>query len=259
MSQKNETGGKFARFFEEKGFYIILFLCVVAIGIAGYVFLIPSEDTTTNDMINRDTLTMNQPETEDSLPLPVSGTTPSDETETVDSEPEPESDTAASGTNWYSVPSSVKNGSTNKPVLPEKKTEPTFFVNPVPGELLNAFSGSELVYNRTMEDWRTHNGVDLAAFDGEKVCSIASGTVTSVSHDTYHGTRVEIDHGNGMLSVYTGLMEQAGVTQGQSVNAGDIIGAVDANALFEVSQPVHLHLEILQNGVYVDPMTIIPG
>ena len=30
----------------------------------------------------------------------------------------------------------------------------------MPGRVLNAFSGDELVYNKTLGDWRTHNGID---------------------------------------------------------------------------------------------------
>ena len=31
---------------------------------------------------------------------------------------------------------------------------------------MQAFSGDELVFNDTMKDWRTHNGMDLAGAAG---------------------------------------------------------------------------------------------
>ena len=45
MNENPKEASKFSRFFEEKGFYIILFLCVAAIGIAGYVLFFDPANT----------------------------------------------------------------------------------------------------------------------------------------------------------------------------------------------------------------------
>ena len=48
-----------------------------------------------------------------------------------------------------------------------------------------------------MQDWRTHNGIDIAATAGQAVASIADGTVTAIYEDDYLGTTVVLSHGNG--------------------------------------------------------------
>lgn len=43
---------------------------------------------------------------------------------------------------------------------------PHLVVTPLRGDVLTAFSMEELVYSPTLGDWRTHNGVDIAAQPG---------------------------------------------------------------------------------------------
>ena len=77
----------------------------------------------------------------------------------------------------------------DQPKNEEKQdTAPTFFVRPVSGEVLRDYSGDELVYDRTMGDWRTHNGVDFLAADGALVCAVADGVIEDVYRDEYYGT-----------------------------------------------------------------------
>ena len=40
-------------------------------------------------------------------------------------------------------------------------------------QVLNSYSGDELVYSKTLGDWRTHNGVDYAASRGAEVTASA--------------------------------------------------------------------------------------
>ena len=112
---------------------------------------------------------------------------------------------------------------------------------------------TELVYDRTMGDWRTHNGADFAATTGEIVMAIADGTVTEVSHNAFYGTCIVISHGGGMESRYYGLAGQATVSVGDPVKAGETIGSVDTGCHFESLEPVHLHVELSIDGKYVNP------
>ena len=50
-----------------------------------------------------------------------------------------------------------------------------------------------LVYNPTLEDWRIHNGLDIAAQEGTSVLAASSGTVLSVKDDALMGTTVTLD------------------------------------------------------------------
>ena len=140
-----------------------------------------------------------------------------------------------------------------------RAAKPGYWVAPVPGKVLASFSGDELVYDRTMSDWRTHNGTDFAVSDGDRVLAVADGTVQDIYTDEYYGTSILLTHSGGLQTVYTGLSAAPAVIVGQTVAAGDLLGTVDASCLFENALPVHLHVEMLENGRRIDPMSLIPA
>ena len=129
------------------------------------------------------------------------------------------------------------------------------FVLPVNGKIFSAFSGDELVYNRTLDDWRTHNGVDVSAAPGDAVKSGADGTVKAVYEDGMLGTVVEIEH-DGFTAKYCGLAKGTYVKQGDSVSQGQTIGTVGETAM-EILEESHIHLEIIKNGENVNPDTVL--
>ena len=68
----------------------------------------------------------------------------------------------------------------NTPVVAEA---PRLIVSPLNGQVVEAFSVDQLVYSETLGDWRTHDGVDIAAAQGTSVLAASSGTVVSVTDD----------------------------------------------------------------------------
>ncbi|HPE16042.1 MAG TPA: M23 family metallopeptidase [Oscillospiraceae bacterium] len=130
---------------------------------------------------------------------------------------------------------------------------------PVPGEVQKKFSMESLLYSQTMRDWRTHSGIDLSASVGTSVKAVSGGVVDAVYQDDMMGTCVVIEHANDVKSLYANLAEQPAVKVGDRVSTGDVIGAVGDTALFESSDPSHLHLEIYKDGEAVDPETILPA
>lgn len=132
-------------------------------------------------------------------------------------------------------------------------------VLPVNGEVLNPFSGGELVKSATTGIWQTHNGVDLAASIGDSVVSMAAGTVQSVKNDALWGVCVTIDHGAGLVSRYCGLAADVTVSEGDTITGGTVLGAVGSTAEAESAEPSHLHFEVLQNETYIDPIVKING
>ena len=133
---------------------------------------------------------------------------------------------------------------------PQKK-----FILPVDGKIFARFSGDELVYNRTLDDWRTHNGIDISARPGDRVKAGADGLVKQVYDDGMLGTVVEIDH-NGFTARYCGLAPSAFVKAGDSVTQGQSVGTVGETAM-EISEESHIHLEIIRGGVAVNPDTLL--
>lgn len=139
----------------------------------------------------------------------------------------------------------------------QTKAEVRKYTIPVNGEILQEFSGEELVKNNTTGAWQTHNGTDIAAAQGDEVRAMASGTVTDVYDDPLWGTVVEIDHGEGIKARYCGLNKGLNVEKGNSVSAREVIGAVGGTADVESSMESHLHLEVTRNDRFVDPIDVI--
>ena len=129
------------------------------------------------------------------------------------------------------------------------------FILPTNGKIFAAFSGDELVYNRTLDDWRTHNGVDISAAPGDAVKAGADGTVANVYEDGMQGTVVVINH-DGFTARYCGLAKATYVKAGEKVTQGQTIGTVGEVAM-EVLEESHIHLEIEKNGKTVNPDTVL--
>lgn len=133
------------------------------------------------------------------------------------------------------------------------------FICPVNGTLIKNYSADIPVFSLTMEDYRVHCGVDIAADAGTKVLAAANGTVSKVYYDPMMGQTVEISHAGGYVTVYKNLGTSIplGIEEGASVTAGDLIGYVGDTALVEISDSPHLHLEMQNNGDNTDPLSRI--
>ncbi len=95
-----------------------------------------------------------------------------------------------------------------------------------------------------------HWGQDFAAACGTRVFAADAGVVRAVGwHPWGGGNRVEIDHGNGLITTYNHL-EGIGVKKGQSVQAGELIAKVGTTGS---STGCHLHFETILNGKHTDP------
>lgn len=127
---------------------------------------------------------------------------------------------------------------------------------PVAGTLLKEFSGSSLVYCKTLGDWRVHQGMDIACSEGAKIYSCTAGTVASISEDSRYGTTVCVRCDDETMIYYCGLDKNVTVTAGEAVDAGHQLGVVGIVPC-EVSDGTHLHMMVMRSGEYVDPRTII--
>ena len=241
-------------FFEGKGFYIALFLCVAAIGISGYYLftgLFPQSAGTTPP----ETLTAvsGQAEMEREGGFPSAMQSPSEDTEAEEAGQETAAEETAGA-------ASGETG-TAPPQLPdppdEEKAASTAYVWPVQGEVQREFSLEVFAYDDTMGDWRTHDGLDLAAEVGAPVCACAAGTVSQVREDDMMGMTVTIDHENGIQSVYANLAESVNVQEGSAVEAGTVIGTVGTSAISESASPAHLHFAMAEYGVSIDPLNYL--
>lgn len=134
----------------------------------------------------------------------------------------------------------------------EKVADPEFMM-PVEGEILREYAKDSLVYSTTLDEWITHNGIDIIAEKTTVVKASAEGTVKSIKNDPRYGLTVVIEHVNGFKTVYSNLLTAEFIEEGEQVKQGQTIGTVGNTATFEIADESHLHFEILKNDEYVDP------
>ncbi len=208
---------KFRKFMSGKGYYIALILCAVAIGISGYLYYRNADETKKTDK----NVSVSATGDNTSGDVAVVGTQP------VTGQPDP----------------------TN----PTTVTKPLQTASPVEGETVMVYAIDQLSYNPTTRDWRTHNGVDIAAQEGTPVCAAAAGTVYTVYEDETMGTTVVIRHDSGYVTCYSSLDKDVSVAVGDTVELGQKIGTVGDTALLENAIGEHVHFSVTCNDEPVDP------
>lgn len=164
---------------------------------------------------------------------------------------------AAESSSSKAEESSRRDDGTSSLISDDIKTQPN--VMPVNGDIINPFSDGELVKDSTLGVWRTHDGVDIKADVGTPVKSMNKGTVTEVKEDPLWGFCVTIDHGSGITGYYCSLSKAVNVTEGERVNAGQVIGAVGDTAECEAAELSHLHFALKRNNGWIDPIGFIDG
>ena len=139
----------------------------------------------------------------------------------------------------------------------EKNEVKVEFEAPVKGEILREFAKDTLVFSNTLQEWITHNGVDIKADKTTVVKAAAAGTVASIKNDPRFGLTVIINHDNGYKTIYSNLLSAEFVVKGEKVEKGQSIGTVGNSSSFEISDDYHLHFELIRDNEYLDPVIYI--
>ncbi|MFD1203814.1 MULTISPECIES: M23 family metallopeptidase [Sporosarcina] len=110
-----------------------------------------------------------------------------------------------------------------------------------------------LVFNQT---YLTNKGLSISV-DGQpfEVVAALSGTVEEVVIDEFRGSEVTISHADGMTTIYgslTGIL----VKEGDQVLQGDPIGTATSNE-WNAKAGTHLHFQVLQDGVPINPRSLL--
>lgn len=134
--------------------------------------------------------------------------------------------------------------------------KPLSFAKPIEGEVLKLYSIDKVIYSKTLELWKTHDGIDIKANIGTTVKSIEKGIVEKVYEDAFLGMTVVIDHGQGYKSSYSNLATNTNVKVKQSVIKGQKIGTISNTAIGEIKDEPHLHFMLFKNNEITDPSSI---
>ena len=98
-----------------------------------------------------------------------------------------------------------------------------------------------------------HRGTDIPAPEGTPILAAHSGTVLVSGWNDSYGNQVLLDNGAGLSTRYA-HMTQTAVIAGEVVTAEQVIGYVGNTG---DSTGFHLHFEVMQNGVRVNPMDMV--
>ena len=232
-------------FMAGKGFYIVLLLCVTALGASGYYLFSGLGEEPPKPVSGQATVVLTPAPTQAPLPTP-SPVPPA----TATPRPMPTAEPIPEATpQVLTTPDPAEGAST---------ATDSVFTWPVKGEVLRSWSVETLNYDKTMGDWRTHDGVDIAATPGAQVMAPAGGTVSDLYTDDLMGTTVVILHADGVMSACSNLAVVPTVEIGDLVRTGDVIGSVGKTAIAESAEAAHLHLSMTKDGESVDPLSYLP-
>ncbi len=126
-------------------------------------------------------------------------------------------------------------------------------IKPVDGNIVKPFAYDTLVYMKTLNQWSTHPGVDIAADLGADVVAALPGEVLECTKDSMLGNCVKVQSANDVVCLYAGLMSIEDIQKGDQVEAGELIGQVGNTAASEIAEDPHLHFEVTQKGTPTNP------
>ena len=263
MNEKKSFFHRVGNFMAGKGFYIVLFACVAVICVSAWMLLFAgksdynpdagepsgiiedySGDYTAPAMVETEIPEAPEEIPEDNADEPIS--TDADNSGQAEGAENSEQDNDIDSGDDDEEPA-VSDGA------------PSAFVWPVNGVIEVGFSIDELVYSKTMADWRTHSGIDIESEIGTKVHSVADGVVEDVYNDDMFGTTVVIKHSGGLCSIYSNLASQPTVSVGDFIAMGSVIGSVGDTAIAESGEVMHLHFGMMLDGKPVNPGEYLPG
>lgn len=238
---------RFRSFMRDKGFYIGLVACIVAAGASSFWAI--------RRMMHRLDGEQKPPQGyQEEIPWEAPQVRVEQKTPDVPVQPKPSQ-----------TPSQQQPSSSGQPAQQQVPQDSgadagpaaASFVQPVSGAICAEYSGDELVYNETLGDWRTHNGVDISCAADAQVKACKAGEVKAVYEDGNWGRVVEVES-DGVVFRYAGLDKNIAVKPGDQVTAGEALGKIGEVGCESTVGP-HLHFETLKGGVYTDPMEFLRG
>lgn len=117
---------------------------------------------------------------------------------------------------------------------------------PIIGPITSSFGEREDPING---EGAFHPGVDIGATFGAPVRATASGIVEVAAMVSGYGREIQINHGNGIDTLY-GHLSGFAVTPGEQVSIGEVIGYVGVSGR---STGPHLHYEVRIHNIPVNP------
>lgn len=246
---------KKGHFWNGKGFYLALTLVIAGAAMASFLAI----DSMMTKLQPESTAPQTHIDGEETTPWDGKSTPTEKKQEDVPvtSSSSAQPSASSSSSNSASSQEQPQPSATEQPASAEQPVpQGPRYISPMNGQVLQAFSGDELVYNQTLEDWRTHNGLDLQGLQNDNVASPMKATVVKVDKDDpLWGGLVELQGEDGIIVRLCGL-DSVYVQKGQALEQGAAVGLLGTIPC-EGALERHLHVECLQDEKYVDPAPLL--
>ena len=244
MNETDERMDRFRLFFRNNGFYVVLVLCLLVVGVAIALLAWPKQTDKTAEAPNED------------APIVIVGQSNDERLSEALTAPTAAPVMPTLAPKPTAIPTLTPVPATPEPTAKHASTSEKA-APPVQGEVIFGYAVDKLLYSVTLDQWTTHDAVDIAADAGTEVKCVFSGTVERVSKDDALGYTVVVQHANGKSTLYGNLSETVRVRPGDRVSAGDVLGTVGTSAISECAEKPHLHFAVYVDGTPKDPAKYI--
>lgn len=262
-NNRNKRGKKgMYAFLDRQGFYIILLICVGIVGVTamwvsrqepeGQYF---TEENWRNyeEDYNRPDVTLVENDSEEDEDQVVMGN---------ESKTDQESSTHQES---ESIKQNIDNEVQKEEEEPrEQSVEPVEskavynMILPVQGQIGLDYADDHLVFHKTLDQWRTHRGIDIIAKEGTPVKAVLDGEVIEVITDRLLGIVITLQHDENLLTRYSNLSTGAMISVGDFVEKGQVISAVGKTSIVKMDEGPLLHFQVIQDTKLIDPKQYLP-
>ena len=135
-------------------------------------------------------------------------------------------------------------------------TETDSLAWPVVGNIIMNYSMNEVVYYKTLNQYRYNPSIVIEANVGDPITAAADGQVVSIRNNVETGGTIICDLGDGYQLTY-GQLENFAVSEGDYVNQGDLLGFVAEPSIFYSEEGSNVYFKMTKDGEPINPMNIM--
>ena len=281
---------KFAEFFKSKGYYVLLFVGIIAIAA---VALIGSNLSSNQEDEPEDFVDLNEPDNsmgaEDDNNLQADESDASDRLDNTETSPDPDVIEGEHGVaendrllefdvfteeekngidiveDDESAPTVVEQDIEEQPTAVEtagatvKNTSPLSFdvdsglLWPVDGNVIMNYSMDHLIYYATLMQFKVNPAIVIDAEVGTKVKAATNGIITDIFDDPITGLTVTTDIGDGYSLLY-GQLADVDHRIGDYLSEGETIGTINEPTKYYSVEGSNLYFMVMEGDETVNPM-----
>lgn len=127
---------------------------------------------------------------------------------------------------------------------------------PVKGDVIMEYSADQVVYFKTLAQYRTNPALIIGAEEGTDVKASADGVVKQVTTSEETGRTVTVSIGDDFTVTY-GQLKDVAVGKGDSVSAGQVLGKIAKPTKYYSEEGANLYFQVKEKNKTVNPMLLL--